>query len=156
MYVVVGIYLKPITYRSYAMNDHESIYNLWHEYASTKNVESLIALYSQNALFESPLVPIILNKSTGILRGKDEIYQFLIEGTKRRPNELVRWYRTGSYFSKGNTLIWEYPRDTPNGDQVDILELMKIKDQQIINHRIYWGWFGMQLLIENQLKKAAV
>ncbi len=136
------------------MNDHESIYNLWHEYASTKNVDGLIGLYSSVALFESPLVPIILNTSTGLLKGRDEIYKFLIEGTKRRPNELVRWYRTGNYFSKGNTLVWEYPRNTPAGEQIDILELMEIENQQITNHRIYWGWFGTQLLIENQLKKA--
>src|SRR3990167_9930935 len=100
------------------MHEHILIYNLWHEYASTKNVEDLITLYAADALFESPLVPIILNKSTGILRGKDEIYEFLMEGTRRRPNELVRWYRTGNYFSKGNMLIWEYPRNTPNGEQI--------------------------------------
>ncbi len=135
------------------MNDHELIYNLWHEYASTKNIKNLIALYSPGALFESPLVPIILNKSTGLLKGKNEIYEFLIEGTKRRPNELVRWYRTGNYFSKGNTLVWEYPRNTPSGDQIDILELMEIENKLIINHRIYWGWFGTQLLIKNQLKR---
>ena len=135
------------------MQEHELIYNLWHEYASSKNVASLIELYSDTALFESPLVPILLNKSSGVLKGKDEIHEFSLEGTKRRPNELVRWYRTGNYFSKGNTLIWEYPRHTPNGDQIDILELMEIKNKKIINHRIYWGWFGTQLLIESQKKK---
>lgn len=134
------------------MNDHEIIYNLWHEYASNKNVAKLIELYSPNAIFESPLVPILLNKKSGVLHGKDEIHNFLIEGTQRRPNELVRWYRTGAYFSKGNTLIWEYPRNTPNGDQLDILELIEIENSLIVNHRIYWGWLGTQLLIKNQRK----
>ena len=132
------------------MNDHETIYNLWHKYASTKNVTDLIELYSPNAMFESPLVPVLLNRAGGILQGKDEIHTFLIEGTKRRPNDLVRWYRTGTYFSKGNTLIWEYPRNTPDGNQLDILELMEIEDKLIVNHRIYWGWLGTQLLIKNQ------
>ncbi len=132
------------------MSEHETIYNLWHEYASTKNVADLIELYSSTALFESPLVPILLNRKEGVLKGKDEIHAFLTEGTKRRPNDLVRWYRTGSYFSKGNTLIWEYPRNTPDGNQLDILELMEIENKLIINHRIYWGWLGTQLLIKNQ------
>ena len=55
------------------MNDHEAIYNLWHEYASTKNVTDLIELYSSNAIFESPLVPILLNRKEGVLQGKEEI-----------------------------------------------------------------------------------
>jgi hypothetical protein len=134
------------------MNSHEAIYNLWHEYASTKNVANLIELYSPNAIFESPLVPILLNREGGALQGKDEIHTFLIEGTNRRPNDLVRWYRTGTYFSKGNTLIWEYPRNTPDGNQLDILELMEIEDTLIVNHRIYWGWLGTQLLIKNQTR----
>jgi hypothetical protein len=132
------------------MNSHEIIYNLWHEYASTKNVADLIELYSPNAIFESPLVPILLNRESGVLQGKEEIHTFLIEGTHRRPNDLVRWYRTGTYFSKGNTLIWEYPRNTPDGNQLDILELMEIENKLIINHRIYWGWLGTQLLIKNK------
>lgn len=108
-----------------------------------------------DAIFESPLVPILMNTEKGVLKGRTQIYDFLLEGTKRRPNDLVRWYRIGNYFSKGNTLIWEYPRHTPNGDQVDILELMEIENQQITNHRIYWGWFGTQLLIKNQLRNAS-
>jgi hypothetical protein len=135
------------------VNDHETIYNLWHEYASTKNVPALIELYSSTAVFESPLVPILLNRKEGVLQGKDEIHRFLIEGTQRRPNDLVRWYRTGTYFSKGNTLIWEYPRNTPDGNQLDILELMEIENKLIVNHRIYWGWVGTQLLIKNQMSR---
>lgn len=134
------------------MNDHETIYNLWHEYASTKNVSDLIALYAPNAIFESPLVPILLNRESGVLQGKDEIHTFLVEGTNRRPNDLVRWYRTDTYFSKGNTLIWEYPRNTPDGNQLDILELMEIENKLIVNHRIYWGWLGTQLLIKNKTR----
>lgn len=134
------------------MNVHETIYTLWHEYASTKNVSDLIALYAPNAIFESPLVPILLNRESGVLQGKDEIHTFLVEGTNRRPNDLVRWYRTGTYFSKGNTLIWEYPRNTPDGNQLDILELMEIENEFIVSHRIYWGWLGTQLLIKNQTR----
>ncbi len=47
-----------------------------------------------------------------------------------------------------NTLIWEYPRETPTGDQVDILELMEIKIEKIFRHRIYWGWFGVNFASE--------
>ena len=100
-------------------------------------------------MLESPLVPVILQRDSGILRGRAEILAFLEEGTRRRPNELVRWYRDGTHFVSGSTLVWEYPRQTPEGDQVDILELMDIRGGKIAHHRIYWGWFGTQMLIRS-------
>jgi len=130
----------------------QEIYEKWHKYAKERETKALIELYAEDAVFESPLVPILMNRDSGILRGKTEILAFLNEGTRRRPNELVRWYRTGKYFITGNVLVWEYPRQTPDGEQVDILELMEIRDGLIVNHRIYWGWFGTQMLIKSALK----
>ena len=79
----------------------EKIYKQWHEFAKARQVKKLIELYAYNAVLESPLVPIILNRSNGILNGRDEIFKFLIEGTKRRPNELVKWHReTNNYLIK--------------------------------------------------------
>lgn len=130
----------------------QEIYEKWHKYAKERETKALIELYAEDAVFESPLVPILMNKDSGILRGKTEILAFLNEGTRRRPNELVRWYRTGKYFITGDVLVWEYPRQTPDGEQVDILELMEIRNGLIVNHRIYWGWFGTQMLIKSALK----
>lgn len=130
----------------------QEIYEKWHKYAKERETKALIELYAEDAVFESPLVPILMNKDSGILRGKTEILAFLNEGTRRRPNELVRWYRTGKYFITGDVLVWEYPRQTPDGEQVDILELMEIRDGLIVNHRIYWGWFGTQMLIKSALE----
>jgi len=127
-------------------NDCDRIYKEWHNYAKSRDVEALLSLYAEDAIFESPLVPAILDQKSGTLEGIREIRHFLEEGTKRRPNDLVRWHRTGKYFSDGETLIWEYPRETPDGNQVDILEVMEVKNGKIQYHRIYWGWFGFDLL----------
>ena len=77
--------------------DCEFIYHEWHERARARDVDALLSLYAEDAILESPLVPAILNTATGVLNGRSEIRRFLEEGTKRRPNHLVRWYRTGSY-----------------------------------------------------------
>ncbi|MDO4637650.1 MAG: nuclear transport factor 2 family protein [Lautropia sp.] len=131
------------------MDDFQRIYHQWHEYARDRDTERLIALYAEDAVFESPLVPVLMGTANGVLRGRRQILAFLEEGTRRRPNELVRWYRSGQYLVSGDTLVWEYPRQTPDRDQVDILELMQVSDGQIRCHRIYWGWFGTQMLLEN-------
>jgi steroid Delta-isomerase len=58
----------------------------------------------------------------------------------------VRWYRTDVWFSQGDTLIWEYPRQTDEGDQIDLVEVMEIREGEIQHHRIYWGWKGCTLI----------
>lgn len=135
------------------MNTAEYLYHAWHDAAKSRDTDALIALYHDDAELESPLVPIIMQRTNGTLRGKAEIRAFLAEGARRRPNEWVRWYRDAHYYTGGDILIWEYPRQTPNGNQVDILELMLHRDGKIYRHRIYWGWFGTQMLIKSALTK---
>ncbi|ARB46988.1 nuclear transport factor 2 family protein [Alloalcanivorax xenomutans] len=127
--------------------DHERIWAEWHRAASTSDQAALIALYADDAILESPLVPAILDDMPeGILRGRAAIKRFLDEGARRRPNPLVRWYRTDVWFSQGDTLIWEYPRQTDEGDQIDLVEVMEIREGKIQHHRIYWGWKGCTLI----------
>jgi hypothetical protein len=45
----------------------------------------------------------------------------------------------------GHTMIWEYPRATPEGGQMDFTEVMELKDGLIQRHRVYWGWYGVRL-----------
>lgn len=136
------------------MDEFERIYTQWHDYAKNRDVRALIDLYAEDAVFESPLVPAILDRQSGVLRGRAEILRFLEEGTKRRPNDLVRWHRTGKYFVNGSTLVWEYPRETPEGSQIEILEVMDLAGGKIASHRIYWGWFGCSQLVASAVRKA--
>jgi hypothetical protein len=85
-------------------------------------------------------------KKDGVLRGKEEVRRFLEAGARSRPIDLVRWHRSNTFFSEGDTLIWEYPRSTPEGDQVEIVEVMQIAGRSIRYHRIYWGWKGCLLI----------
>jgi len=124
----------------------ERIFEQWHLRAMSRDVESLLDLYHPDAVLESPLIPRLLDVASGICRGHDEIRRFFVEGTRRRPNDLVRWHRTGRYFCDGRTVIWEYPRETPDGDQVDLVEVIDFEVEKIRHHRIYWGWFGARLL----------
>jgi hypothetical protein len=35
--------------------------------------------------------------------------------------------------------MWEYPRDTPDGEQMAFVEVMELKGGLIQHHRVYWG-----------------
>lgn len=127
--------------------DAAFIYHEWDARTRAHDIESLLALYTDDAILESPLVARILDRPSGLLRGKEQLRPFFQRGTDNRPNELVQWYRTGRYLFDGQTLMWEYPRaHTDGGDQVDLVEVMDLNGPQIAHHRIYWGWFGTPLL----------
>lgn len=135
------------TDREATNNEAEFIHREWDARTRAHDIEGLLALYTEDAILESPLVARILDQSSGLLRGKEQLREFFRRGTDNRPNELVRWYRTGRYLFDGRTLIWEYPRaHADGGDQVDLVEVMDLRGPQIAHHRIYWGWFGTPLL----------
>ncbi|MGH3276671.1 MAG: nuclear transport factor 2 family protein [Streptosporangiaceae bacterium] len=132
----------------------EWIFGEWDRRARTLDVDGLLDLYTDDAILESPLVPRVLAQHGGVLRGKEQLRSFFEEGGRRRPNQLVRWHRDGTYSYDGHTLTWEYQRATPDGDQVDLAEVMEIRNARISRHRIYWGWFGTEMLIANAVQAA--
>ena len=123
------------------------IYEQWHESVKSRDLEALMALYAEEAILEGPLILATLPENqSGILTGKTAITSFFAASLRAPPGDLGRWYRTGTFFCKGSQLTWEYPRQTPDGDQVDLVEMMDITDGLISHHRVYWGWVGFRSL----------
>lgn len=132
------------------IDDCARIHRDWHEHAKARDTEALLALYAPEATLESPLVAILLGQETGIVKGTEALRRFLSAGARSRPVDLVRWHRPNGFLTDGKRLlVWEYPRETPDGDQVEIVEVMEIADGLIQRHRIYWGWFGTKLLMRS-------
>jgi steroid delta-isomerase len=131
------------------------VYEQWHATVVNRDLEGLMALYADHAVLETPLIlATIKDRTEGILRGKAEIRTFFDAGLRKLPGELGRWYRTGTFFSNGRQLTWEYPRATPQGDQIDLVEVMDIEAGLIAHHRVYWGWVGFKSLVALQNKLA--
>jgi steroid Delta-isomerase len=123
------------------------IYERWHETVVGGDLDGLMALYADDAILETPLILATLqDKTEGILKGKSAIRPFFEANFRKLRNDLGRWYRTGTFFSNGRQLTWEYPRATPQGDQVDLVEVMDIASGLIAHHRVYWGWVGFKAL----------
>jgi ketosteroid isomerase-like protein len=121
------------------------MYAAWDRALADADVEGLLACYTSDALLESPLVPHLLDdKEDGILHGHAELRR-LFETLKRRKPKLRGHYRAG-YFTDGKTLMFEYPRAAPDGEQMDFVEVMHLRDGLIAHHKVYWGWRGMKVL----------
>lgn len=125
----------------------ENIYAAWDKALANNDVESLLSLYADDTVIESPLIPHILETDTGILRGKSELRSLIEKVAERKP--FIRKHFKQNFFTDGKTLIFEYPRETPDGEQMDFMEVMEIKNSLIQYHRVYWGWRGFQVIKEN-------
>jgi steroid Delta-isomerase len=104
-------------------------------------------LYAEDAILESPLIYAVqTDLGSRILQGKAAIGAFFSAASRTPSNPLGRWYRTGHFFANGRQLTWEYPRATPDGDQIDLVEFMDVPGGLITHHRVYWGWVGFRAL----------
>lgn len=126
--------------------DAQFVHDEWHRRTLARDIDALLELYLPDAVLESPLVPRIMDTTRGVLTGHTELREFFERGTRGRPHDLVKLHRSGEFLFDGTRLMWEYPRDTTTGDQIDIAEVMDLDGPRIRHHRIYWGWFGIPLL----------
>ena len=77
---------------------------------------------------------------------------FLREVGRRKPS-VRKYYRTG-YFTDGKKVIWEYPRQKPDGEQMDFVESMELNAQGLIQHHaVYWGWRGVNVMLADAYRR---
>ena len=126
------------------MHDTERIYRLWDEALGKKDLEASLSLYAGDASLESPLVQHLMNTKEGSVQGKERLREFIARVFQTNPPQRKR-FRQG-YFSDGRVLTWEYPRVSPEGEQMDLVEVMEIENGLIKRHRVYWGWYALNVL----------
>ncbi|WP_291695895.1 nuclear transport factor 2 family protein [Bradyrhizobium sp.] len=129
-------------------NESERIYQLWDEALGKKDLEASLALYAEDASIESPLVRHLMNTGEGIMQGKENLRRFIAKVFQTNPAQRKRFKQ--GFFSDGRVVTWEYPRSSPDGEQMDLVEIMEIEDGLIRRHRVYWGWYALKLQILNE------
>lgn len=128
--------------------DARHIYEEWNAGFDTRDLERVMALYADDAVIETPAV--LANypdRTDGILRGKKAIGELFGKNLRALAGTFQGLWRPVQFLSDGTYLTWEYPRQTPQGTQVDLFESMDIRDGLITYHRVYWGWAGFQKLL---------
>jgi ketosteroid isomerase-like protein len=125
-------------------NDAERIYRLWDEALGNKDLEAALALYAPDASIESPLVQHLMQTTDGIVKGTEMLREFIARVFRTNPPQRKRFKQ--GFFSDGERITWEYPRQSPDGDQMDLVEVMEIRNGLIQRHRVYWGWYALNVL----------
>ncbi len=126
------------------MQDIERIYKLWDDALGARDLEASLSLYADDASIESPLVQHLMNTTDGIVQGKDNLRAFITRVFQTNPPQRKR-FRKG-FFTDGRVVTWEYPRETPEGNQMELVEVMDIENGLIKRHRVYWGWYALNVL----------
>jgi hypothetical protein len=134
---------KPTTDRA-LLEAAERVRHAWNAALEARDTDAAVALYAEDATLESPLIRYLLRTDRGVLHGREEICRFLPRVWANQPAER-RTFRH-DVFTDGRTMMWEYPRQTPDGDQMDFAEVMELSSGLIRNHRVYWGWYGVRTL----------
>jgi hypothetical protein len=129
----------------------EAVTRAWEEALAAHDAEALVACYAPDAVLESPVVA-HLRGTPGVCRGHEELRPFLHEVVARTPD--VRRYHRGAFFTDGRRAMWEYPRETPDGEQMDFVEVMEIDDGLIRRHRVYWGWAGVDIIVRDRYHRS--
>jgi ketosteroid isomerase-like protein len=129
----------------------EHIFTAWDQALGAKDIDAAMMLYTEDATLESPLVCHLLGTPEGIVRGRENLRTFVAKVFAHQPAKRRR-FRTG-FLTDGSRLTWEYPRESPDGDQMDIIEVMEIRDGLIAHHRVYWGWVSVGMLTSGEHAK---
>ena len=119
------------------------IFEAWDAALGARDLDASMALYQPDATLESPLVRQLLGTSEGIVRGRENLRAFAARVFASQPPERRR-FRMG-FLTDGSHLTWEYPRQADDGEQMDLVEVMEVRDGLIQHHRVYWGWYSVRL-----------
>ena len=128
----------------------ERIYQQWDDALGKKDLDAALRLYAPDATLESPLVRHLLGKEQGVARGHDELRAFIEKVFQRTPPSRRRF--RSPLFTNGALVTWEYPREAPDGEQLDLVEVMELRDGLIQHHRVYWGWKSLGVLERDEYR----
>ncbi|WP_216638622.1 YybH family protein [Mycobacterium colombiense] len=96
----------------------EAVMQAWERALAAHDLDALLACYAPDASLESPVAAHITG-GDGIRRGHSELRPFLAEVVARTPK--LRTYHRVGFFTDGRRATWEYPRVTPQGEQMDFV-----------------------------------
>jgi ketosteroid isomerase-like protein len=105
------------------------------------DLDAIVALYAPDATIESPLIAHLTGKE-GVCRGHEEIRAMLQRVIARG----VRWGKHEPPVVRGDTIVIEYRRVLPEGEQRDYVDVIEVEQGRIKSLRAYWGWHALRTL----------
>lgn len=112
------------------------IANLWLQAFNDHNLEVLLSLYDDNARHFSPKLKLRKPETNGLIIGKAAMREWWQDAFTRLPDLE---YRKQSLTSNESRVFMEYTRIVPGEENMDVAEVLEIKDGLIVASRVYHG-----------------
>ena len=118
------------------MADLQQIALQWFEAFNTHNLPMLLALYDEQAVHYSPKLKTIHPKTNGLIKGKKALQIWWQDAFDRLP---TLQYEVLNLIADESRVFMEYIRHVHGEDDLNVGEVLEIKNDQIVASRVYHG-----------------
>ena len=108
----------------------------WLACFDTKDVDTLVSLYAENARHYSPKLRVQRPETGGAIEGKAALHAWWKDAFTRLPE--LRYSET-RITENGERACLEYERHVPGEPTMPVAEVFVVKDGQIVESRVYHG-----------------
>lgn len=116
--------------------DLKNIANLWFKAFNEHDLEDLLSLYDESAQHYSPKLKIREPETKGLIRGKDALRNWWKDCFERIPT--LR-YEVNKLTADHEQVFMEYTRKVSGEEDMEIGEVLEIKNGKIIFSKVYHG-----------------
>ena len=116
--------------------DLKNIAKLWFKAFNEQDLESLLSLYDDNAEHFSPKLKIREPETNGLIQGKDALRKWWKDCFERLP---TLQYEVQKLTADSEQVFMEYLRKVDGEEDMNIGEVLEIKNAKIIFSRVYQG-----------------
>lgn len=106
----------------------------WLQAFNEHNLEKLLSLYDNNAIHFSPKLKIRKPETNGLIKGKEAMRLWWQDAFDRFP-EL--FYQEQTITANEDRVFMEYIRIVPGEENMNVAEVLDIKNSLIIASRVY-------------------
>jgi ketosteroid isomerase-like protein len=108
----------------------------WMKAFNEHNLENLLALYDEHAVHFSPKLKLRQPETNGFITGKAAMRNWWADAFERLPNLA---YVELSLTANSERVFMEYKRQVPGEVDMNVAEVLEIKDGLIVASRVYHG-----------------
>jgi len=113
---------------------NKTIAKQWFAAFNEHNLEKLLALYDDNAEHYSPKLKIRQPETKGLIKGKVALRAWWQDSFERLPD---LHYEVKKLTADEEQVFMEYTRQTPGEEDLQVGEVLEIKNGKIVFSRVY-------------------
>lgn len=111
-----------------------SIAHSWFEAFNSHNLEKLLSLYDDEAEHFSPKLKVRHPETNGLVKGKNALHNWWQDAFERLPS---LHYKVTSLTADSDRVFMEYVRTVEHETEMQVAEVLEIKENKIIASRVY-------------------